>query len=98
AFGVPVILNTALSPAGSPTSGLSSDGFLNVARTAPLIGGGDACPPWRAGDVWPFTEAIETAEIENDVGTSTSTQAISSPPPLPPRFWTVIVTGTGAPT
>ena len=40
ADAVPVIVKTAASPAGSPTSGLSSVGFLNVARTPPLIGGG----------------------------------------------------------
>jgi hypothetical protein len=50
AVGVPVILKTALSAAGSPTSALSSVGFLNVARTAPLIGAVDACQPWTAGD------------------------------------------------
>jgi hypothetical protein len=32
---------------------------------------------------------METLVIENPVGTSTVTQVISSPPPLPPRFLAV---------
>ena len=58
----------------------------------------DACQRWTAADVWPLTETIATAETANDEGTSTSTQVISSPPPLPPTFFTFSVTVTGTPT
>jgi len=71
ADAVPVIVKTAASPAGSPTSGLSSVGFLNVARTPPLIGAVDACHRWTAANVWPLTETIATAETASDDGTST---------------------------
>jgi hypothetical protein len=48
---VPVILNTAASPAGSPTSGLSSVGFLNVARVTPPTEPVVACQRWTEGEV-----------------------------------------------
>ena len=53
-------MKTAASPAGRPTSALSSVGFLNVARSTPLIGAVDACQRWTAADVWPLTETIAT--------------------------------------
>lgn len=98
AWGVPVTRNTALSPIGRPTSGLSSAGSLKVIRVTPLAEDVTVRQPWTLADVSPFTETIAIPLIENEDGTSRITQVISSPPPSPPTFWTVSVTATCDPT
>ena len=91
ADAVPVTRNTAESPAGSPTSGLLSEGFENATRVVPPDEDEYACQPCVAADVTPFTETTAIELTENEAGISTMTHPISSPPPSPPTFWTVKV-------
>jgi hypothetical protein len=89
--GVTVILNTALSPAGRPISGLSSAAFLKVTDEAAMT----FVQP--VPDVAPVIDTIDAASSENADGIATLTHVISAPPPLSPVFWTVSVTATCVP-
>jgi hypothetical protein len=91
--GVTVIVNAAVSPAaGRPTRTFWSSGSMN-ATFEPLTTAIHPVP-----DDAPLTDEIDASSMVTSPGTVTMTQPISSPPPSPPVFLTLIVTVVVSPT